>query len=147
MSILKLQLTELINKHGFGNAYDIYKYCMFMPTEEKFKKKIYQFSTDNSIKIFVCSHQGKVVGVIVVSFVEQYKVEIVGIAVDIAFRNRGIGSYMINCLCNDYSLISIYAETDKDAVGFYIKNSFKITAFSENYDGETIIRYKCERSR
>ena len=92
-------------------------------------------------------NQGKVVGVIVVSFVEQYKVEIVGIAVDIAFRNRGIGSYMINCLCNDYSLISIYAETDKDAVGFYIKNSFKITAFSENYDGETIIRYKCERSR
>ena len=37
-----------------------------------------------------------------------------------------------------------YAETDNDAVGFYQKNNFSITEFSEIYDGETVIRYKCE---
>ena len=51
---------------------------------------------------------------------------------------------MINYLIDDYNLTSIYAETDKDAVGFYQKNNFKITEFTENYDGENIIRYKCE---
>ena len=146
MSIFKLKLMALTNKQEFGNIYDIYKYCMFMPTKEKFEKKIYQFSTDNSIKIFACFHQGKIAGVIVVCFVAQYKVEIVGIAVEVAFRRKGIGSYMINCLIDDYNLSSVYAETDKDAVGFYQKNSFEITEFAENYDGETIIRYKCEWS-
>ena len=45
---------------------------------------------------------------------------------------------------NNYDLLSVYAETDNDAVGFYQKNNFSITEFSEIYDGETVIRYKCE---
>ena len=147
MSILKLELIELTNKQEFGNTYDIYKYCMFMPTKEKFQKKTVQFATDDSIKIFACFHQGKVAGIIVVSFTGQHKIEIVGIAVDVPFRNKGIGSYMINCLIDDYSVKSIFAETDKDAVEFYKKNSFEIEEFAENYDGETIIRYKCKRTQ
>ena len=115
MIILKLELIELTNKLEFGNTYDIYKYCMFMPTKEKFQKKTDQFATDDSIKIFACFHQGKVAGIIVVSFTGQHKIEIVGIAVDVPFRNKGIGSYMINCLIDDYSVKSIFAETDKDA--------------------------------
>lgn len=51
---------------------------------------------------------------------------------------------MISELVNEYSLTSIYAETDNDAVGFYRNNSFDITKFSENYNGENVIRYKCE---
>ena len=144
MSILKLKLLELTNKYELSNAYDIYKYCMFMPTKEKFQKKVCLFSTDDSIKIFACFHQSKIVGIVVISFVEQYKVEILGIAVDVPFRGKKIASYMINYLIDDYNLTSIYAETDKDAVGFYQKNNFKITEFTENYDGENIIRYKCE---
>ena len=147
MSILKLELIELTNKLEFGNTYDIYKYCMFMPTKEKFQKKTDQFATDDSIKIFACFHQGKVAGIIVVSFTGQHKIEIVGIAVDVPFRNKGIGSYMINCLIDDYSVKSIFAETDKDAVEFYKKNNFEIEEFAENYDGETIIRYKCKRTQ
>ncbi len=54
---------------------------------------------------------------------------------------------MINCLIDDYSVKSIFAETDKDAVEFYKKNSFEIEEFAENYDGETIIRYKCKRTQ
>ena len=109
MNIIELKLTELTNKYEFGNTYDVYKHCMFMPTKEKFNKKIEQFVNDNSIKIFACFHRAGVAGVIVVSFVEQYKVEIVGIAVDVSFRNKGLGSHMINCLIEDYGLTSIYA--------------------------------------
>ena len=71
-------------------------------------------------------------------------IEIMGIAVGLSARGKGIGSHMINQIVDDYSLISVYAETDNDAVGFYQKNGFSITEFSKIYDGETFIRYKCE---
>ena len=38
----------------------------------------------------------------------------------------------------------VYAETDNDSVVFYQKNDFSITEFYETYDGETVVRYKCE---
>lgn len=141
---MELELIELTHKNEVCKTYEIYKHCMFMPTEEKFNKKIDQFLNDNSIKIFACLNQGEIEGVIVVCFVEQSKIEIMGIAVDLSARGKGIGSYMINQIVNDYSLISVYAETDNDAVGFYQKNGFSITEFYETYDGETVVRYKCE---
>ena len=118
-----------------------------MPTEEKFNKKIDTFLIDNSIKIFACFNHSEIVGVIVVSFFEQCKIEIIGIAVVLSARNKGIGSYMINQTVTDYGLISVYAETDNDAVGFYQKNGFSVTEFSEIYDGEKVVRYKCELNR
>ena len=139
-----MNLIELTHKNDILQTYEIYKHCMFMPTEEKFNKKIDQFLNDNSIKIFACFNQVEIEGVIVVSFVEQSKIEIIGIAVDLSARGKGIGSYMINQIVNDYSLISVYAETDNDAVGFYLKNNFSVTEFYETYDGETVVRYKCE---
>ena len=141
---MELELIELTHKNEVCKTYEIYKHCMFMPTEEKFNKKIDQFLNDNSIKIFACFNQAEIEGVIVVSFVEQSKIEIIGIAVDLSARGKGIGSYMINQIVNDYSLISVYAETDNDSVVFYQKNNFSITEFYETYDGETVVRYKCE---
>ena len=141
---MELELIELTHKNDVCKTYEIYKHCMFMPTEEKFNKKIDQFLNDNSIKIFACFNQVEIEGVIVVSFVEQSKIEIIGIAVDLSARGKGIGSYMINQIVNNYSLISVYAETDNDSVVFYQKNDFSITEFYETYDGETVVRYKCE---
>jgi len=144
---MKLKLTELTNKNDVCKTYKIYKHCMFMPTEEKFNKKVDSFLNDDSIKIFACFNQGEIVGVIVISFLELSEIEIIGIAVDLSARNKGIGSYMINQVVNDYSLHSVYAETDTDAIGFYRKNGFSVTEFAEIYDGEIVVRYKCELNR
>ena len=141
---MNLKLRELTLKNEILQTYEIYKYCMFMPTEEKFNNKVDLFLNDNSVKIFACFEQDKIMGIMVVSFKEQKKIEIIGIAVDVSTRGKGIGSYMINQVINNYGLLSVYAETDNDAVGFYQKNNFGITEFSEIYDGETVIRYKCE---
>ena len=141
---MELKLIELTHKSEVYKIYEIYKHCMYMPNEEKFNKKIDQFLNDNSIKIFACLNEGEIEGVIVVCFVEQSKIEIMGIAVGLSARGKCIGSHMINQIVDDYSLISVYAETDNDAVGFYQKNGFSITEFSKIYDGETFIRYKCE---
>ena len=142
-----MKLIELTHKNEIFQTYEIYKHCMFMPTEEKFNNKVDIFLNDNSVKIFAYFEQDKILGVMVVSFIEQKKIEIIGIAVDVSVRGKGIGSYMINQVLNDYNLISVYAETDNDAVGFYQKNNFSITEFSEIYDGETVIRYKCELTK
>ena len=144
---MELKLIELTHKNDVCKIYEIYKYCMFMPTEEKFNKKIATFLIDNSVKIFACFNRGEMAGVIVVSFLEQGKIEIIGIAVDLSARSKGIGSYMINQLVNDYDLVSVYAETDNDGIDFYRKNGFSVTEFSEIYDGEIVVRYKCELNR
>ena len=144
---MELELIELTHKSEVCKTYGIYKHCMFMPTEEKFNKKIDTFLIDNSIKIFACFNRGEIVGVIVISFLERNKIEIIGIAVVLSARSKGIGSYMINQTVTDYGLISVYAETDNDAVGFYQKNGFSVTEFSEIYDGEKVVRYKCELNR
>ena len=144
---MELKLIELTHKNEILQTYEIYKRCMFMPTEEKFSKKADQFLNDNSIKIFACFSHGKIMGVMVVSFIEQKKIKIIGIAVDLSARGKGIGSYMINQVVNNYDLLSVYAETDHDSVEFYQKNGFTITEFFEIYSGETVLRYKCKLSK
>ena len=144
---MNLKLRELTLKNEILQVYEIYKHCMFMPTEEKFNNKVDLFLKDNSVKIFACFEQDKIVGIMIVSFIEQKKIEIIGIAVDVSARGKGIGSYMINQVINNYDLLSVYAETDNDAVWFYQKNGFNIVEFSETYDGETVVRYKCELTK
>lgn len=147
MRAMELKLIELTHENEIYKAYDIYKHCMFMPTKEKFSAEINRFLNDSSVKIFACFNQDRAEGVIAVSFLEHNKIEIIGISVDVSARNKGIGSYMISKLVGDYGLLSVYAETDGDAIGFYRKNGFSITEFSETYDGETVIRYKCELTK
>ena len=142
-----MKLIELTHKNEILQTYGIYKHCMFMPTEEKFNTKVDQFINDNSVKFFACFEQGKLEGVIVVSFLDQSKIEIVGIAVDLSARNKGVGSYMINQVVNEYGSLSVKAETDNEAVGFYRKNGFKITELFEIYGDETVVRYRCELNK
>ena len=144
---MNLKLRELTLKNEILQTYEIYKHCMFMPTEEKFNNKVDLFLNDVFVKIFACFEQDKIVGIMVVSFKEQKKIEIIGIAVDVSARGKGIGSYMINQVINNYGLLSVYAETDNDAVWFYQKNGFNIVEFSETYDGANIVRYKCELTK
>ena len=144
---MNLKLRELTLKNEILQTYGIYKHCMFMPTKEKFNNKVDLFLNDNSVKIFACFEQDEVLGIMVVSFIEQKKIEIIGIAVNSSVRGKGIGSYMINQVVNDYGLLSVYAETDDDSVGFYRNNDFSIVEFSEIYGDEPVVRYKCKLTK
>ena len=144
---MDLTLRELTLKNEILQTYEIYKHCMFMPTKEKFNIKVNQYLNDNSVKIFACFSHGKIVGVMAVSFTEQKKFEVLGIAVDLSVRGKGIGSYMITQVINNYGLLYVYAETDNDAIGFYLKNNFSVTKFYETYGDETVIRHKCELTK
>ena len=141
---MDFQLTEIKEKDEFLDTYGIYKYCMYMPNAEKFNKKADSLLSDDSVKIFASTYSGKTVGVTAVSFVEEHRALILGIAVDEDFRNNGCASYMIKELVREYSISSLLAETDADAVGFYKKCGFDVEAFEEEYGDERVVRYRCE---
>ena len=142
-----MTLLVLTEKNEILKTYAIYKDCMFLPTEEKFSRKVDSFLNDASVKIFACLKDDEVKGITVLSFTEEHKAEILGIAVHPAARKNGIGTFMIDELLHSFGLASVYAETDDDAVGFYRKNHFQVIAFTETYDGEAVTRYHCERKR
>ena len=133
----------LKDKQQILRLYDVYKDCMFLPNEDKFARKVDGFLADDAIEVFACLEDGEPKGMMVVSFAQAAQTEIVGIAVAQTARHRGIGSYMIAQLMEERRLPSVYAETDDDAVEFYRKNGFEITKVSEEYDGETVVRYRC----
>lgn len=143
----KYSLLEFTDKNELSKAYNIYKSCMFMPTEEKFSKKVSEYAADDSVKIFGCLYKNKTVGVVVITFNGEFSSEILGIAVDEVYRHKGVGSYMIKGIAEKYNLRFLFAETDGDGVGFYRKNGFEIKEFTANFNGELVARYRCELIR
>jgi ribosomal protein S18 acetylase RimI-like enzyme len=143
----KMKLTQLARKGEILPTYKVYKDCMFHPTPEKFEKKVDSFLSDNTVKIFACTVKDEIKGVIIVTFYMMGELEILGITVDETERNKGIGSFMINEIIDKYHLKTVYAETDKDAVGFYRKNGFSVTEFCKDYNGEKVVRYRCEKKK
>ena len=138
------KLIQVVHPADIAKMYDIYKDCMYMPTVEKYNKKIVSKLDHLTVRMFACTYRKKLSGVVVISFFEQNKIEILGIAVEKSVRRKVIGSHIIRSLIKCFNLNSVIAETDRDAVEFYRKNGFIITEFTENYDGETVVRYKCE---
>ena len=143
MSQINFELKELKCREDIYRTYEIYRHCMYMPTEDKFKRKTNDFLGCGA-RFFTCSYQNNPGGVIAVSFAENYGIEILGISVAPSLRGKGIGSYMIKTIAEAYKPTYIYAETDKAAVDFYKKNGFTVTESVETYGSKTIIRYKCE---
>ena len=60
-------------------------------------------------------------------------------------RGRGIGSGMIEAVCQRYSLSQVIAETDCDAVSFYRKCGFRFESLGEKYPG--VERFRCTLER
>ena len=68
---MNFEFIELKARDEILSAYGIYKHCMYMPSMEKFEKKIDAFLLDSSVKIFVSISNGTTVGVVAVSFFEK----------------------------------------------------------------------------
>ena len=143
---MELHFAEQTEKTALLAAYEVYKPCMYRPTMEKYEKKVEAYLREKAVKIFTCMQGGTTVGMIVGRFDGAAGMEILGIAVDAAARNCGIGATMIDRLAERYALRTITAQTDDDAVGFYRKCGFCITEYTEDYDGKPVTRYCCKRT-
>lgn len=137
------QLIESINS---DEAYEIFRYCMYMPTKKKYELKVDSWLRNENIKVYGYFEERQIKGIVVISLEENDVAEIIGISVDTKYRNQGIGSYMIKQIVGIYSLKSLIAETDDDAVEFYKKNGFEIREDIRVYNGEEVVRYICKKS-
>lgn len=140
-----MEMKELTSFDEILGIYDVYRHCMYMPTVGKFRKKVADFLEDERVRVFALWDEEIVKGAVAVSL-KDGAAEIKGISVDEKSRSRGMGSCMIKTVIDTLGLKKVYAETDDDAVGFYIKNGFRTERFTETYDGEEVIRYRCERN-
>lgn len=138
-----MQLLELTALEDILGGYDIYKDCMYLPTGEKYRRKMAEYVADGAVKIFACLGDDQWQGMAVVRFLAADKAELEGIATAPHARGKGIGTFMVAQLMERYCLRELAAETDDDAVGFYRKAGFSVKPFAEIYDGETVTRYQC----
>ncbi|MFC5603179.1 GNAT family N-acetyltransferase [Sporosarcina koreensis] len=93
-------------------------------------------------KLYVAERNGIIVGCIGVEIIEYTAYEIKHIAVFPSERGSGMGSEMIDFVCDRHSLHRIIAETDLDAVEFYRNYGFKVSSLGEKYPG--VERFLCE---
>lgn len=128
---------NLHNKDVLG----VLSQSMYMPTEEKLNLRADEYEADESVSVLACIDGEIVIGVIVVKALTAASFEILSIAVESAFRGKGIGSKLISSFIENISCGEICAETDDDAVGFYRNFGFEIKSLGEKYPG--VIRYLC----
>ena len=126
------------------DIYTIYAPCMYQPTWEKFRKKARHYVENSGIFIMGTSIENDIVGVIVLEKqADDHSFEIIGIAVDPAHRQWGIGRKLLRYAWENLGASELYAETDDEAVGFYRHCNFEITAHTETFPDGEYVRYRC----
>ena len=88
---MELSLQHLTQKQEILQTYDIYKACMFLPSREKFARKVESFLADDTVKVFACFDGKTLQGVAALAFSAPHKAEVLGIAVAESARRQGIG--------------------------------------------------------
>lgn len=111
-------------------------------TSERNVEKEYESYIQSPLRALYGYHLGNIiVGCIGIEFLGSNRCELKHIAVSPNYRGKGIGSEMISYIQHKYSLSFICAETDNEAVHFYINYGFTITSLGEKYPG--VERFKC----
>lgn len=134
--VRELLLTE--------NAYKVYASCMYMPTWEKYKARMELLVMDPMIQAYGYWENGTIIGLIVIRNLGDYSCEIIGIAVDAACRQQGVGQSLIQYVMESLHYTRVIAETDDEAVGFYKNCGFEVVPFVVHNHEHMYTRYKCE---
>lgn len=120
---------------------NVWSLLSFATSEKNIKKEYKAYMELPNRMLYAYKLDGEIVGCIGIEFSVKKRCEIKHIAVLPSHRKESIGSKMINFILEKYSLASVMAETDKEAVYFYKKYGFKITSLGEKYPG--VERFQC----
>lgn len=131
------QRIEKLSDHQ--HLYEFLSYCMY-PVHERITKECDRYMTEPNRELFGIYTKSKLAGVIGLRN-DELETEILHIAVHPDFRNKGLGSALIEQAITLKAAQRIVAETDHDAVTFYKKNGFTINSLGEKYPG--VERFKC----
>ena len=123
-------------------AFSIYAPCMYQPKYEDFVAQMEEYFSDPSVKIFVCETEGDKAGILVLKE-DGYEAEILGIAVKMDQRKKGVGKDMVYQVMESEHLRRITAQTDDDAIGFYRNSGFEAEKVVIEYPDGAAVRYNC----
>lgn len=108
-------------------------------TDEKLGRILNLYCGSRATLYVMASQNGQALGV--VGFERSDSAEILHIAVDERQRHRGIGRRMLDQLTAVEALAELIAETDRDAVEFYLRCGFATRSLGEKYPG--VERFHC----
>lgn len=114
--------------------------CMWTDNE-KIDNEITQYNDNDSRELLGMLRNDELVGLIGAEYKSNYEVELKHIAVKPNYRGQGIGGKMIKELLHTRRVLTLKAETDHEAVGFYKTMGFSITSLGEKYPG--VERFEC----
>ncbi len=112
---------------------------VFNPTEERLLNRAKKYQEDENANIYAYKHNGEYKGIVVFK-TQNNSATILDIAVKPEYQGQGIGSKLIDFIFNSFNVDSITAETDDDAIGFYIKYGFIVAVTKIEFDTK---RYVC----
>ena len=122
---------------------NVFSGCVYMPTQEKLNKYADEYMGNESISIFGAFVSGHIAGVIAAEMIQEKMAMCRGIAVDTQYRRRGIGKQLIQYCYKTLNLNELHAETDDDAVEFYINCGFTVEKFFRQSENGEYARYRC----
>ena len=112
---------------------ELLKPSVFNPTPEKLKSRAERYFNNPNTHIFACRNGENYIGIAVVEIIGKIAT-VLDIAVNESSRNKGYGSALLSFFIENFSVETMIAETDDDAVGFYLKFGFSITETKTVYD-------------
>lgn len=130
--------AELLNEQ----IYNLLVPSVFNPTPQKLLLRAQEYFAADNIHAYAFLQDGEYVGIIIFEIKDNIAT-INDFAVNDEYRNKGIGSKLVNCIVDKFNANIIIAETDDDAVGFYQKFGFEIREIESEYDCK---RYICKFS-
>jgi len=103
-----------------------------------------QYAAGHSLRLYGWVQADQLVGIMGIHVHSDVLHEISHLAVMLDYQQAGIGRQMIQTYHSEHSSIQLFAETDREAVGFYRQSGFAIYSLGEKYPG--VERFRCVRS-
>lgn len=129
-----------ISDLSYPVLFEYLSYCM-SPFPERIEEECSNYKTKTNRELYGVYLSKRLRGIIGL-IRGELETELKHIAIHPEFRMQGLGSKLIEYAIKSTKINRIIAETDKDAVNFYIKMGFEITSLGEKYPG--VERFKCE---
>ena len=124
-----------------NDTIDLLSACMGTNEKKEILSEFRRYQDKDSRKLLGKIIDNNLVGLIGIEFIFVKEVELLHIAVKSKYRRQGIGESMIKDFIKKKKIEKMEAETDKEAVNFYIKIDFDVKSLGEKYPG--VERFKC----
>jgi ribosomal protein S18 acetylase RimI-like enzyme len=111
------------------------------PSPKRLRQLLDEFYIQDNRSLFIALRNGKLIGIIGIEFTDKSHCVITHVAVIPDTRKQGIGRMLIEYVFKKSELMSLEAETDLDAIDFYLACGFSVKEIESRWSGAR--RFKC----